>query len=62
MRTRVTVSKITFTGIANESQLEQVLTPAEESGCQVDQQDAHTKVIVTGTPEQIAKYIELYNA
>ena len=62
MKARVTKTKIVFTGVLNESLLECIATPAQAAGCKLDAQDFGTKQIVVGTPEQLQKFIDIYNS
>lgn len=48
MKGKVNKTNITFTGIANESQLEDVTLCAEKSKCKYKVEDYSTKVVVTG--------------
>ncbi len=52
----------TFTNIGNESQLEQVLSAAEKAGCKTEQLDASTKVIVSGTADQMNAFAAAFNS
>jgi len=61
MKAKVNKTNITFTGIANESQLEDVTFNAEKAKCKYTQEDFATKVIVTGTPAQLKTFITNYN-
>ena len=58
---RIGETKIVFTGVSNESQLEDVESPAKRAKCKVERQDCCTKIIVTGTKEQIADFVKKYN-
>lgn len=55
----------TFSGIMNESQLDQVdrhaITPAKEIGCEVETLEHSTKVVISGTAEQMNKWQAAYN-
>jgi len=53
---------VTIKGICNESQLEHVTYNAEKAKCEVEMFDCSTKAKVTGSVEQIEKFIKLYNA
>jgi len=53
-------TKFVFTGVSNESQLEDVESPAKRAKCKVERQDCCTKIIVTGTKKQIDEFVELY--
>lgn len=59
MITSITKNKITFTGIANEAQLEMVVDAAEATDCKIEMQDFATKAVITGNLEA---YIEYWNA
>jgi hypothetical protein len=62
MKAKYNKTNITFTGISNESQLEDVTMTAERAECKHEVSDYSTKVVVTGTPDQLKKFINLYNA
>ena len=61
MKAKANKTNITFTGIANESQLESVTYCAEKSKCKYKQEDFATKVVVTGTPEQLKTFTNNWN-
>lgn len=60
---------VTFTGIANESQLEDVTSTAERVGCPYEISDYSTKVVVSTQPSfdkeskiaQLNKFVAEYN-
>lgn len=58
MKARLSKAKITFTGIANDSQLGEVIHCAEKSKCKYKQEDFATKVTVTGN---LNKFITNWN-
>lgn len=62
MRARCYKNKIVFSDIMNEALQETVLNPVEASGVTATKEDFGTKVTITGTPAQLTKYQELYNA
>lgn len=55
MKAKRNKTNITFTGIANESQLEDVTLCAEKSKCKYKVEDFSTKVIITGDLEKFIK-------
>ena len=55
-------TKITFTGISNESQLEDVTVTADNTKCTYEQSDFSTKVVVKGTPKQLEAFVKKYNS
>lgn len=62
MKASRTSSKITVTGILNESLLEDVKFMAQQSSCKTESKDNMTKMIVTGTEKQLGLFIKLWNA
>jgi hypothetical protein len=61
MRATRTKTKITFTGIQSEGMLDDITYHATKTGCKYVQSDYATKVVVTGTAEQIEAYTKSYN-
>lgn len=55
-------NRIVVTHIFNESQLDLVLRTTEKAGCQKQQLDASTKVVVSGTPAQLNAFVAAWNA
>lgn len=64
MRTKFNFKKntATFTGIMNESQLEMVTLPASKVGCKTEVADFCTKVVVSGTVDQMNAFVLAFNA
>jgi hypothetical protein len=58
MKTRVTKNSITFTGIANESQMEMVNEAVEQTLCNVVWSECSTKAVITGN---LPKFIDYWN-
>lgn len=58
MRIKVNKTNITFTGVANESQLRDITFAAEQSKCKYESKDHSTKIIVTGN---LNKFIKVWN-
>jgi hypothetical protein len=63
MKAKINSKKqITFTGISNESQLESVQMSALNSNCKCTMSEFSMKAVVTGSEDEIKKFIKLYNA
>jgi hypothetical protein len=64
MKTRLNFKKntATFSNIQNESQLEIVLSAASKASCKTEQLDCSTKVIVSGTSDQMNAFVRAFNS
>lgn len=58
MNIRVKKTSIVFTGIANESQLEDIKTITDKSGCKYEPKDYCCTAVITGN---LNKFISLWN-
>ena len=54
-------TQIKVSGIYNESMLDDVYMYCKKSGCSFETQNYCTEAIVSGTKEQLEKFVKLWN-
>lgn len=62
MKTKVTSTTIVFKGISNESELEEIEFPVKHANCEIMLSNCQTVATIKGQPNEILKYVRLYNS